>query len=62
MALYNKCLKFSENPKSGSQVCKGLVASGDSFDLPWVILSALKGGLNTVQIVKSLSVGGGSFR
>lgn len=25
MALYNKCLKFSENPKSGSQVCKGLV-------------------------------------
>lgn len=25
MDLYNKCLKFSENPKSGSQVCEGLV-------------------------------------
>lgn len=25
MDSYNKCLKFPENPKSGSQVCKGLV-------------------------------------
>lgn len=37
--------------------------SGDSF---WLALghtfSALKGGLNTMLIVKSLSVGGGSFR
>lgn len=26
MDLYNKCLKFSENPKSGNQVYQGLVA------------------------------------
>lgn len=25
MDLYNKCLKFSENPKSGNQVYQGLV-------------------------------------
>lgn len=60
MDVYNKCLKFSENPKSGSQVWEGLVskllACCGSYFL------SIERGLNTMLIVKSLSVGEGSFR
>lgn len=63
MDLYNKCLKFSENPKSGSQVCEGLVT-------PLAIALACPGpySVSTERRFKYyanceiLSVGGGSFR
>lgn len=63
MDLYNKCLKFSENPKSGNQVYQGLATPpAIALARPGSYSPSTERGLNTTLIVKSLLVGGGSFR
>lgn len=62
MDVYNKCLKFFEIQSQEPDVERVSNVSGNSFGLPWPHFLSTESRLNSTLIVKSLSVGDGSYR